>query len=345
MQTEGTEVSRLGELVLAWLLTRSKGQGAHSEVSRALRPFGEHRWTQSEWSAQLEATLTALASAGLVQRTERKGLLLTPEGRARALVLLGVERLPKGTGWKQLKRTWLLARSLGLPASSHGQLATADGLRAVLIQRQLGLEGRGRMSLAQVRDALCWRQLGVDSERPFTLAAVQAVLLNRVLQAPREPQPSQALQLLAARGTGARRTDAESLRLAALRSWLLPLSEPSPAHPELHAAADTPPSVHEPEEASLRAFAERVLHAARTSTAGRFGEDKVFISHVWRALQGQGLDEPTFKQRLVEANRARLLSLSRADLVEAMDPSDVAASETRYLGATFHFIALQAPAA
>ena len=49
-----------------------------------------------------------------------------------------------------------------------------------------------------------------------------------------------------------------------------------------------------------------------------------------------GLD--AFKSRLVEAHRADLLTLVRADLVEAMDPQDVAASEARYLNATFHFI-------
>ena len=89
-----------------------------------------------------------------------------------------------------------------------------------------------------------------------------------------------------------------------------------------------------------------MLGAARTAKTGWFGDNKVFISHVWRALGEPNAwashDGPDlladFKARLVEAHQARLLSLSRADLVEAMPREDVAASETRYRRATFHFV-------
>jgi hypothetical protein len=50
------------------------------------------------------------------------------------------------------------------------------------------------------------------------------------------------------------------------------------------------------------------------------------------------MDLKSFKQRLTEANHARLLDLSRADLVEAMNPDDVRQSEAAYQGATFHFV-------
>ena len=53
------------------------------------------------------------------------------------------------------------------------------------------------------------------------------------------------------------------------------------------------------------------------------------------------MDLPTFKQRLTEANNAGLLTLSRADLVEVMDHTDVQESETRYLNAEFHFVLLE----
>jgi hypothetical protein len=211
------------------------------------------------------------------------------------------------------------------------------------VQKHLGLESSSSRSLTQVRDALCWKQLGVDTDKPFTLAAVQAVLLARALQTSRETEPTQAMRQLAARSVGARRADADSLRLAALRSWLVP-SSPAPRN-ELAAPPQPPLFDPAPAQGELQSFAEHVLRIARTATSGRFGTDKVFISHVWRALrdQLQGLEEQAFKDRLVEANRARLLSLSRADLVEAMDPADVSASETRYLGATFHFIGLEHP--
>ncbi len=38
------------------------------------------------------------------------------------------------------------------------------------------------------------------------------------------------------------------------------------------------------------------------------------------------------------ANNARMLDLSRADLVQAMDPDAVRLSEMHYLNATFHFV-------
>ncbi|ADO71361.1 hypothetical protein [Stigmatella aurantiaca] len=335
----GTERSRISELALLWLLTRAQGKGSRNDLSRALKPLVEHRWSSGEWSAQLDQSLASLETDGLVQQTARKGLNLTAEGRQQAVEALGVERPPKGLTWKQLRLKYLTAKSLGLSpsAANVARLGSADGLRAVLVQKQSGLGEPGTRSLAQVRDALCWKQLGVDSDKPFTLTAVQSFLLGKVLQASREVSPAQALQQLAARSVGARRTGAESLRLAALQSWLIPTQETGP-DPEPPTTGSEPPAIDS--EEALSSFAERVLHTARSATSGRFGEDRVFISHIWRAMQHPGLDEQSFKNRLIEANQKRLLSLSRADMVELMDPADVAASETRYLGATFHFIAL-----
>jgi CheY-like chemotaxis protein len=77
-------------------------------------------------------------------------------------------------------------------------------------------------------------------------------------------------------------------------------------------------------------------------TMGRFGMDKVFISAIWRKLAQdprlRGMTLPQFKRRLVEANRARVLDLARADLVGAMDPSEVQTSEIEDMGSTFHFV-------
>lgn len=114
-------------------------------------------------------------------------------------------------------------------------------------------------------------------------------------------------------------------------------SSPAPVAPVLQLPVK--PLVDLPKDDA--AFAARVLEAARAIKTGRFGKDKVFISHVLRQLTDEGVkvkDVESFKSRLVSAHRSELLSLSRADLVEAMDPKDVDASETRYLSATFHFI-------
>jgi len=91
-----------------------------------------------------------------------------------------------------------------------------------------------------------------------------------------------------------------------------------------------------------RGLARKVKAAAEACTSGRFGDDKVFISHVWNSLKNDTdfyiKDLAAFKQHLGESNNARLLDLSRADLVQAMDPDDVRLSEVTYYNATFHFI-------
>jgi hypothetical protein len=75
-------------------------------------------------------------------------------------------------------------------------------------------------------------------------------------------------------------------------------------------------------------FASEVLAAAQAvPDAGRFvGSEKVFIASAYDAYvqrTGHVLSLDRFKDRLVEANRLGLLSLARADLVEAMDPEQV----------------------
>ncbi len=96
------------------------------------------------------------------------------------------------------------------------------------------------------------------------------------------------------------------------------------------------------EDLDLGTFSEQVLAAAKRSKTGRFGDDRIFISHVWRQFQKKnpkaGLTEASFKTLLVEANRARLLSLVCAGMAPFLDQTDVRESEIRYLSATFHLL-------
>ncbi len=74
---------------------------------------------------------------------------------------------------------------------------------------------------------------------------------------------------------------------------------------------------------------------------GQFG-GKYFISYVHESLavlpEYKGMTLPELSEILIQANRAGLLRLSRADMVDAMDPALVAASEIRDGLATFHFV-------
>jgi hypothetical protein len=90
----------------------------------------------------------------------------------------------------------------------------------------------------------------------------------------------------------------------------------------------------------LPAFAKRVNATAKRMIArgvGNFGDDKVFTHAVW-AVGKFDLTLPDFKEMLLHAHKARLLTLSRADLVEAMDPYDVKRSLITNGGAEYNFI-------
>jgi len=100
----------------------------------------------------------------------------------------------------------------------------------------------------------------------------------------------------------------------------------------------------------LDAFASTVLaHAQRIRRTddpqgraiGRYGH-KVFVAALWRDLshdpriQAMGLSG--FKRSLWESHRAGLLELARADLVGAMNDTEVVQSEIAQGNATFHFV-------
>jgi len=102
------------------------------------------------------------------------------------------------------------------------------------------------------------------------------------------------------------------------------------------------------------AIADLVRRAlAAVQDAGQFGDGKVFIASLWTQMLGieaqtggtltDGATIEHFKAwllrtRLLTRDGARLVVLCRADLVAAMDPARVAASETLTDGAAFHFV-------
>ncbi|WP_375757137.1 hypothetical protein [Corallococcus exercitus] len=328
-----TPDTRLQGLALAWLATRSeKKAGTRNELAKTLHAFVEHRWSRGEWTGRFDALLTGLLDGKLVEARGRAGLALTGPGRQQALKFLRVES-PKGLTWKRVKQQHLLAKGLGLPGSKPalGRLSDADGVRALVLKRAHKVAGPETPTLAQVRDRLLWRQLGVETEEAFSLRAVQAHLLGKLLEQ-EVSDPKRGVEQLAARAVGASRVDAEVVRLAALREWVL--AEAAPVQPGTSAEAarvEAPPS-------DTASFARRVLAVARALPTGRFGDNKVFISHVWKAMQPEWSSRDAFDSALLSANRQRHLSLSRADVTSAMSASDVNESEVRAYGATFHFV-------
>jgi hypothetical protein len=85
--------------------------------------------------------------------------------------------------------------------------------------------------------------------------------------------------------------------------------------------------------AALRNLADGILADARMSGT-YFGDRKVFLA----SIPGVDLADPEWRQLFDDLRRAGLLEFARADLVAAMDPALVAASEWRLAGATYHFL-------
>lgn len=350
-QTASTPVD---QLLLARLLVAGDKGATGSEIKKALEPLLGHRWAGAALNERLRQSLSDLESAGLATlvrkgKTERGAL--TAEGRQRALEAIGLDHLPPKTTWDKVKKTYLAARALGLPTPTGPaakNFGGVPGFKAALLKSRFDLPLGDFPALQDSLDALAWTLLGFDPGPKFTAKAVQSALIFRELGEPLKlgpkVDPKQEVNKLLAREVAARRSDAEELRLAALRHWVDGDSVAPESTPAEIGTQPSPPSTGSEESTALDlpAFAQLAIEAARASSSGRFGDDKVFVAHVWSALRDNpaiavmGLDG--FKRRLAEANNARLLDLSRADMVEAMDQDDVTLSEVAYLGATFHFI-------
>jgi hypothetical protein len=341
----------LESLILVRLLPSGDKGLKLAALQKDLAPLLEHRWSGNVLTSVLERSVLKLVARRQVCHlpTKTKKALppfsLTEEGRRATLTLLGVSELPakpKST-WATLKKSLLLGPALGLARSSIA-LSKDDNLRAVLLTQQFALPLGEFPTLKQARDEWLRKALGMGEREKVTLDTIYGALLRRELPETRPLAPKKALDRLLATKLSARRDDTKELRDAILRGWIeRSLGEQVTdvsSWPSSPAAAATSPA-----PLDLPAFARTVLDAARATTTGRYSHNKVFIIHVWRSLQEhggvQGMDLSAFKQCLAEANNARLLDLSRADLVQAMNPDDVQLSEVSYLSATFHFIRVE----
>ncbi|GIW82240.1 MAG: hypothetical protein KatS3mg105_4047 [Gemmatales bacterium] len=295
-------ISRLGQFVLAYLLA-NKGRATRSKLQKAVAPFLERRLEKRELEEHLEKAKNALADAGLVAWLPRGNVVLTERGQAEVLDFLGLEAPPKPCDWRTIKNRFLVAKAMGIPARSAEttSLGKKEGLQASILKKHFALKPEAK-TLAQVLDLLVAQELGL------------------------ELRPGENL------------LHPDRLRESLLTKWL---SEDDNGRATTAAMPSVaPPPAEQPLD--LETFAQRVWDAVHQCSTGWFGDNKVFISHVWRQIQDagslSGMTIDQFKNMLAKANQAGLVPLSRADLVQVMDPNDVRESETKYLNAIFHFI-------
>ncbi len=306
---------RLEALVLARIVTTTRSLSSF-DVASAVQRFAPAQLTESAWREAIVTTIEEL---------QRRGVI---DGGRRADPATLVARIGKTTArtWAQLAERVFPALALGIAADdkkAHDRLAGRDAWTAAIAGRALGLWRDGPPpSLPAVCDAYAWHQLGLPGRAKRCPPEVRALVLQRELRSDAGP-PDRLLRLFAARALDAPRPELRALRDALVRRWLQ--------------GQGVGTVIAEPEQ-----FASQVRDVARGAHDGVFGDRKVFIVSVWNALRRQAtwssLTLAEFKQRLVTAHRDGKLVLARADLVAAMSPELVAASETRTDGASFHFI-------
>ncbi len=363
--------NRLDLLILARLATTTRQPPSVGKLEVDLFPFVEARLSRREWSSRLTERLEALRAHGDVDARRvptSRGL----EGLRRAL---GVRDLP--ARWTEIWRALLPALALGLPGEQWSEVASADGLRARLIRQEHRLSLPELPTLQQAVDAQIWQALGLPELGPLTLSKLRRAVLERTLGKSlraKSIDAAEAGRWLTSAAIGTTTRDIAASQRALVGRWLLAVetpvatdghkAPPSREHATAPPAGEAkpirevkPPTVEpaptrdpkptrETKSASdplpLDRWAEQVQTLADVTRAGRFGDDRVFIAAVWRAAQAGPavLHGPlsAFKTRLIEANRAGLLRLHRADLVGSMGDELVGESETRHLNATFHFV-------
>jgi hypothetical protein len=290
-------------------------------------------------SAFLPEPLDADARKKHVQELVAAGMLaqrpvtLTDAGRARALEFLGLPSLDAGTTWAGLVNRHLVPLALRLPCSDSRARESfkADGLAALVVKERFELEDRPESTLAEVLNALVCKELGFPEA--MNLGEIKRLVLSRLVGSNEMLRLEQLRNQVPRVAAGAPRSGAAEIRKAILRRWLR-----GSAGGE---AAESPQRRAE-HPFDLGEFAATVKAVARDCPVGWFGDRKVFINHVWRHFDRQdelpAMELPEFKARLVEANRARLLDLSRADLPDKLPAADVGESETYQENAVFHFI-------
>lgn len=313
-------MSQIDTLIVARAFANRGPTPSRTLVQPLLR-FGPRERTESQWREELLGAVERLRSSNVIDEAHR---LVDPTELAR--------RIGKHTAktWAQLADKILPALALGVAAAdgkSHERLVGRDAWAAAIAGRSLGLWTDGPPpSLSAVCDGYVWRSLGLASKPKRCPPEVRAHFIQQALHSDAGP-PARLIHLLAAKAIGVVRSDLRELRDGLVRMWVT-------GERSLTAASPTVELVDEVRELS------------RHLREGVFGDRKVFISSVWNQLRDQPrwsaltLDE--FKQRLVAAHRKGDLVLARADLVAAMDPELVAASETRTDGASFHFIVREA---
>lgn len=322
---------RLDVLILARLSVTGKPPRP-SSVSGAIFAFVAGQLTAAEWRERFASMVASLREQGLV---EHKALTLTGSGWQRLQQLLGLKTRPSAKNWQSFTKKYLPQ----LVASQSG-VGPVPNLALLVLSERLRVPSDAAKTPARLVNSWLRQAYGIRSNK-MTLDALRAALLARELGVPAKADLDRVVRVGAAKLAGAPKGNQQELIRALTTRWLTGETPARRGEQEASRAVNG--------EAGHGAVASsdlvrKVKSAARHPNVHHFGPDKVFIGSVWDALRDDpevsSLGENGFKRMLIDAHRSGALVLARADLVAAMSPDDVAASETRHLNATYHFIQL-----
>jgi hypothetical protein len=356
------DADRLRAVILARIASATRGVSL-ADIAADLREIAAPHLTAAQWVARVEAEAAGLAAASLVTATSGASAHIeaTAAGVARAGIFLGVKGdLPRT--WEHVYQVRLVAKALGLerePARRLAALATADGLRAALLQRAFALRIKGLPTPSRLRASLAAVALerafgnqikaGLTGRLGLSAKAERLLAAQLASRARSFGTDGRLVAALAAEQVGLNQADLGTLRLAVLRRYLAgeekPASRQRPAakvavmRPRAAEAAPEPPAASRPD---LAGFAQDVRRHAATCAEGWPGNRKAYISRVWRLLRERrpewGLTEIEFKCMLAEAHRAGSLALANADLKDDSNIKDLHDSAVVYKNAVFHFV-------
>jgi len=359
--TGALDADRLRAVVLVRIASAARGM-ARAELADDLAPLVSHRLATSRWRALLDREVDALAAAGLATAAGAR-LEASAAGIARAAIFLGLKG-NLGRSWDDVRDVRLIARALGLERETGRRiaaLATADGLRAAIVQEAFGLKIKGVATPSRLRTGLAAVALARAFGNQFKAepagkvgfsAKAGRLLAAQLAKKPRDyGTDSRLVAALAAEHVGAAHSGLAALRLAVLRRYLegenkpaaparrRPAKAPLPRPRLVEPGPAPPPPASRPDPAG---FAEEVRRHAADKAQGWPGNRKAYISQVWQTLRERrpewALSEIEFKCMLAEAHRAGNLALANADLKDNESIKDLQDSALVYKNAVFHFI-------
>ncbi len=349
-------ITRAEQLVLARLLVPAKGGLTAVKVAADLRKVDAERFSPERVSSALER-LHSREQVEVRAPSKKPGSRKTPaKPPSYVLTTVGHDFLMRSIRLQNLpaKMTWPVVMELllriAVDATPHTPpLKTKPALAAYLIRRQFALDVPESAKLATVIAAMVCGEIGFPGISDYK--TLEAKVLEKSIGTTGLTPKNATEQFIRSR-LGSKQGKVGEIRTSTLREWL---AGATPDRAKGHASerqvigsapSISPSRLHDGGNAALGDFARRAVDAAQSSDTGRFGDNKVFINHAWKSYCARGNGEPhldlaRFKEKLLLANTAGLLELSRADLVSLMDPADVRESETQYLNASFHFILLE----